>query len=258
MPDEFGKTVGYEYIDRNLAHVRAEIEAACRETGRDPSGVTLLAAVKSADVGEINYLHRCCGVDFMGENRVQQLTERYDRLDRNGLHLHFIGTLQTNKVKYIIDKVDMVESLDSPGLAAELQRQAEKHDRTVDVLVEINIGREQAKSGVLPEEAEQFVHAVCTGYDRLRLRGFMTMAPKGDEASYRRLFGEMRRLAESLWASTPMADTPMVLSMGMSESYRYAVAEGATMVRVGRALFARADGSTETETEAETEKRSNI
>ncbi len=116
---------------------------------------------------------------FVGENRVQQLTERYDRLERDGLHLHFIGTLQTNKVKYIIDKVDMVESLDSPGLARELQRQAEKHGRVVDVLIEINIGREPAKSGILPEDAEELVRAVCGGYDRLRLRGFMTMAPKG-------------------------------------------------------------------------------
>ncbi len=236
--------VGYGYIDRNLARVRADIAAACREAGRDPSEVTLLAAVKSADVGEINYLHRCCGVCYAGENRVQQLTERYDRLERDGLHLHFIGTLQTNKVKYIIDKVDMVESLDSPGLAGELQRQAEKHGRCIDVLIEINIGREPAKSGILPEDAADFVRAVCGGYDRLRLRGFMTMAPKGGEASYRRLFGEMHRLSESLWALTPERNQPMVLSMGMSDSYRYAVAEGATLVRVGRALFAHGDGET--------------
>ena len=243
MPEEDGSApVGYGYIDRNLARVREEIAAACREAGRNPSGVTLLAAIKSADVGEINYLHRHCGVCFVGENRVQQLTERYDRLERDGLHLHFIGTLQTNKVKYIIDKVDMVESLDSPGLARELQRQAEKHGRVVDVLIEINIGREPAKSGVLPEE---LVRAVCGGYDRLRLRGFMAMAPKGDAASYRRLFGEMRRLSESLWELTPGRNEPMVLSMGMSDSYRYAVAEGATLVRVGRALFARGDSDTE-------------
>ena len=225
MPEEDGSApVGYGYIDRNLARVQEEIAAACREAGRDPSGVTLLAAIKSADVGEINYLHRHCGVCFVGENRVQQLTERYDRLERDGLHLHFIGTLQTNKVKYIIDKVDMVESLDSPGLARELQRQAEKHGRVVDVLIEINIGREPAKSGVLPEDAEEL---------------------KGDAASYRRLFGEMRRLSESLWELTPGRNEPMVLSMGMSDSYRYAVAEGATLVRVGRALFARGDSDTE-------------
>ena len=139
----------------------------------------------------------------------------------------------------------MVESLDSPGLARELQRQAEKHGRVVDVLIEINIGREPAKSGVLPEDAEELVRAVCGGYDRLRLRGFMAMAPKGDAASYRRLFGEMRRLSESLWELTPGRNEPMVLSMGMSDSYRYAVAEGATLVRVGRALFARGDGDTE-------------
>lgn len=226
----------YSYIDRALERVRRGIRDVCLAAGRAPEEVTLLAAIKSAELGEIRHLHHL-GVTHLGENRVQQLRDRYDKLDREGLNLHFIGSLQTNKVKYIIDKVDMVESLDRPDLARELQRQAELHDRTLDVLIEINSGRELTKSGVLPEEAGAFVREV-ERYDRLRLRGFMTMAPRGDEASYRRLFGETRRLAEELWAGTALASTPMVLSMGMSESYLYAAAEGATQVRVGRALFA--------------------
>ncbi len=237
MTDTAFLPTDYGYIDRNLERVRWRIAEVCRAVGRDPAEITLLAAIKSADVGEINHL-RHLGVTHLGENRVQQLRERYDRLDKDGTTLHFIGSLQTNKVKYIIDKVDMVESLDSLNLAMELERQAERHDRVTDVLVEINSGRELNKGGVLPEEAASFVRELRS-FEHLRLRGFMTMAARGDETSYRRMFGETRRLAQELWAGVGSTDTPMVLSMGMSESYLYAAAEGATQVRVGRALFAR-------------------
>ena len=114
----------YTYIDKNLARVREDLRAACEAGGYDPAGVTLMAAIKSAEVEEINYLHTALGVTHVGENRVQQLLERYDKLDREGLSIHFIGTLQTNKVKYIIDKVDMIQSLDSEKLAREIERQA--------------------------------------------------------------------------------------------------------------------------------------
>lgn len=237
MTDTAFLPTDYGYIDRNLEQVRRRIAEVCRAVGRDPAEITLLAAIKSADVGEINHL-RHLGVTHLGENRVQQLRERYDRLDRGGTTLHFIGSLQTNKVKYIIDKVDMVESLDSLSLAMELERQAERHDRVTDVLVEINSGREPNKGGVLPEEAATFVRELRS-FEHLCLRGFMTMAARGDETSYRRMFGETRRLAQELWAGAGSPATPMVLSMGMSESYLYAAAEGATQVRVGRALFAR-------------------
>lgn len=239
MTDTAFLPTDYGYIDRNVERVRRQIAEVCRAVGRDPAEITLLAAIKSADVGEINHL-RHLGITHLGENRVQQLRERYDRLDREGTSLHFIGSLQTNKVKYIIDKVDMVESLDSLTLAGELERQAERHDRVLDALVEINSGREPNKGGVLPEEAAAFVREL-RHFGYLRLRGFMTMAPRGDEVSYRRMFGETRRLAEELWAGVGLTATPMVLSMGMSESYLYAAAEGATQVRVGRALFARED-----------------
>lgn len=239
MTDTAFLPTDYGYIDRNLEQVRRRIADVCRTVGRDPAEITLLAAIKSADVGEIDHL-RHLGVTHLGENRVQQLRERYDRLDRDGTTLHFIGSLQTNKVKYIIDKVDMVESLDSLSLAMELERQAERHDRVTDVLVEINSGREPNKGGVLPEEAAAFVRELRS-FEHLRLRGFMTMAARGDGASYRRMFGETRRLAQELWAGVGATATPMVLSMGMSESYLYAAAEGATQVRVGRALFARED-----------------
>ena len=227
----------YTYLDRNLARVRAELKAACEAGGYDPERVTLSAAIKSADVEEINYLHRVLGVDVVGENRVQQLLERYDRLDRDGLSIHFIGTLQTNKVKYIIDKVDMIQSLDSDKLAREIEKQAAKAGRVMDVLIEINSGSEISKSGVEPEEVPTFAERITSGdYPHLRLRGFMTMAPRSTEEEYRRIFGGVRRLCTSVWERLGRTD-PMVLSMGMSESYIPAAAEGATMVRVGRGLF---------------------
>lgn len=228
----------YTYIDRNLSRVREDLKRACEEGGHPPDGVLLTAAIKSAEVEEINYLHRTLGVHCVGENRVQQLLERYDKLDREGLSIHFIGTLQTNKVKYIIDKVDMIQSLDSEKLAREIEKQAAKVGRVMDVLIEINSGSEISKSGIPPEELREFAHRVVSGdYPHLRLRGFMTMAPKSTEAEYRAIFGRVRELCRSVWAELPMAQEPMELSMGMSESYVPAAAEGATMVRVGRGLF---------------------
>ena len=235
----------YTYIDRNLSRVRADLKAACEGGGHDPNGVILMAAIKSADVGEINYLHKTLGVHFVGENRVQQLLERYELLEREGLSIHFIGTLQTNKVKYIIDKVDMIQSLDSEKLAREIEKQASKAGRVMDVLIEINSGREISKSGIAPEETEAFARLVVSGdYPHIRLKGFMTMAPKSTEEEYRAIFGRTRALCDGIWERLGYTE-PMVMSMGMSESYIPAAAEGSTMVRVGRGLFVKDTPETE-------------
>ena len=227
----------YTYLDKNLSRVREELTAACAEGGFDPAGVTLMAAIKSADVGEINYLHTALGVTHVGENRVQQLLERYDKLEREGLSIHFIGSLQTNKVKYIIDKVDMIQSLDSEKLAREIERQAAKVGRVMDVLIEINSGSEISKGGVEPADTEDFARLVTSGaYPHIRLRGFMTMAPKSTDEEYRAIFSSTRALCEGIWERLGYGE-PMVMSMGMSESYIPAAESGSTMVRVGRGLF---------------------
>ena len=234
----------YTYLDQNLARVKADLKQACTMGGYDPEGVLLTAAIKSAEVEEINYLHTVLGVHYVGENRVQQLLERYDKLEREGLSIHFIGTLQTNKVKYIIDKVDMIQSLDSEKLAKEIEKQAAKVDRVMDVLIEINSGSEISKSGIMPADAREFAHRLfCGDYPHLRLRGFMTMAPKSTEEEYRAIFGGVRELCRSIWAELPVAEERMELSMGMSESYIPAATEGATMVRVGRGLFIKEQNS---------------
>jgi len=225
----------FSYVDQNLAAIRARIdEAAQRSSGRD---VTLLAAVKYTDTEHINYLHSL-GVNDIGENRVQQLLEHWDSLDRENLRVHFIGTLQKNKVKYIIDKVSMIHSLDSLSLAAEIEKQAAKHNIVMDVLVEINSGMEENKSGISPDEAADFC-LVLRQFPHLNLRGFMTMAPKCEKnEEYRKYFCKTSQLCLDIWQKTLHNIDRPILSMGMSDSFEVAIEEGADIVRVGRALFA--------------------
>ena len=225
----------FSYVDENLADMRARIDAAMGRSGR--RDVTLLAAVKYTDTEHINYLHSL-GVNDIGENRVQQLLEHWDALDRANLRVHFIGTLQKNKVKYIIDKVSMIHSLDSLSLAAEIEKQAAKHNLTMDVLVEINSGMEENKSGISPDEAAAFCESLSQ-FSHLKLRGFMTMAPKCEKnEEYRKYFRKTSQLCLDIWQKNLHNIGRPILSMGMSDSFEVAIEEGADIVRVGRALFA--------------------
>ncbi len=227
----------FKYIDENIARVRENISEAAKRAGRNAEDILLLAAIKSADTEEVNYLHQALGINDVGENRVQQLTERYDRLCREGLNIHFIGSLQTNKVKYISDKVTLIHSLDSLHLCSEIQKQAEKRGLISRVLVEINSGNEENKGGIKPCDAERF----CTelqAYGNVEFCGFMTMAPRCEnKEDYFPYFSRTQKLADKIWHSTLGRDGEPILSMGMSESYEAAIECGATIVRVGRTLF---------------------
>ncbi len=228
-----------EYLERNVAEIRDRIRHAAMLAGRREEDITLLAAVKYADVGEIQYLCHTLGICDIGENRVQQLLEHYEQIDTSGVNFHFIGTLQTNKVKYIIDKVCMIHSLDSLKLAAEIDRQAKKHGRVMDVLVEINSGREENKSGVLPEEAEEFCMKIRE-FSGICHRGFMTMAPKCEKKEdYLKFFQQTYAQVLDIWTKKLHNIDKPVLSMGMSGSFEEAIACGATVVRIGRSLFIR-------------------
>ena len=225
----------FSYVDENLAAIRARIDAAAQRSGGRE--VTLLAAVKYTDTDHINYLHTL-GVCDIGENRVQQLLEHWDALDRENLRVHFIGTLQKNKVKYIIDKVSMIHSLDSFSLAQEIEKQAAKHGIVMDVLVEINSGMEENKSGIAPSDAADFCKSLLQ-FSHLNLRGFMTMAPKCEKnEEYRKYFRKTSQLCLDIWQKTLHNIGRPILSMGMSDSFEIAIEEGADIVRVGRALFA--------------------
>lgn len=226
----------YSYLDRNISEVMAAIDAA-KSSSDIKNNVVMLAAIKSAEVDEINYIHKNLGINDVGENRVQQLLSRYEALDKEGLNIHFIGHLQTNKVKYIIDKVCMIHSLDSEKLAKEIDSQAKKQGIVMNVLVEINSGREENKDGVMPEDAE----ALCLSldkYENVKLCGFMTMAPKCDDKSeYLKYFREIRGLALDIWQNKLNKKEEPVLSMGMSGSFEEAIKCGSTMVRIGSRLF---------------------
>jgi pyridoxal phosphate enzyme (YggS family) len=225
-----------EYMQKNYRAVMAEIDRARERVGGRE--VTMIAAVKYTDAEHINYLHHELGVCDVGENRVQQLLEHWETVDREGLRFHFIGKLQTNKVKYIADKVAMIHSLDSHRLAAEIEKQMTKIGRVMDVLVEINSGGEENKSGIAPKEAAEFCSSLSQ-YPHLRLRGLMTMAPKCEKKEeYRKYFGETYKLGLDIWEKTLHNIDRPIFSMGMSGSFDVAIEEGADFVRVGRALFA--------------------
>lgn len=218
--------------------VIAGIRRAEAEAGRPAGDVTLVPAVKYADAAQINLLHRARGLCEMGENRVQTLLEHWAALeDREAMRVHFIGSLQTNKVRSIIDKVVMIHSLDSLTLAAEIEKQAAKRGLSIDVLVEINIGREESKGGVMPEAAADFCAALAA-YPHLRLCGFMTMAPKCEKSTeFLRFFTETYQLVLDIWTKKLHNIERPFLSMGMSDSYVPAIACGATCVRVGSSIF---------------------
>ena len=224
------------YMDKNYEQIHERIRQAASRVGRED--IRLVAAVKYTDAEHIDYLHRQLGVTDVGENRVQQLLEHWETVDREGLNFHFIGTLQTNKVKYIADKVCMIHSLDSLKLAKEIERQMAKLGKSMDVLVEINSGGEENKSGVDPNEAAELCLALGD-LPHVNLRGFMTMAPKCEKnEDYRKFFQETFRLGLDIWEKTLHNIGRPLFSMGMSGNFEVAIEEGADMVRVGRALFA--------------------
>ena len=227
--------MSFEYLKRNTEAIRKRIAEAAERAGREEP--MLLAAVKYATPEEIDYLHREVGICHIGENRVQQLLEHYEKIDHEGLDIHFIGTLQTNKVKYIIDKVCMIHSLDSVKLAAEIDRQATKHGLVMDVLVEINSGAEESKSGILPEDAAAFCEEI-SAFSGIRVRGFMTMAPRCEKKEdYLKYFGQTYAQVLDIWTKKMHNIGRPILSMGMSESFEEAILCGSDIVRIGRSLF---------------------
>ncbi len=228
-----------EYVDKlpngevakNLAAVRERVEKA------SAGGCRLLLATKTVSPEQINFVAVECGHRLIGENRVQELCDKYDRLRRELLEIHFIGYLQSNKVRQIIDKLDMIHSVDRLSLAEEISRRAAERALTMDILCEINIGREEEKGGVMPERAEEFCRQLAE-FPNLRLRGIMTMAPKlENEKDYLPYFEETKQIYDRIREmAIPNAQFD-TLSMGMSESYGIAAECGSNLVRVGSAVF---------------------
>ena len=226
----------YAYIYDNLMRIRE----ACVDRA-DKLGISvpkLLAVTKSALPEEVKALVEDFGQRAIAENRTSLFRERYDMFSEDTRpEMHLIGSLQTNKVKYIAGKCALIHSLDSLRLAAEIEKQSEKRDIRTRVLIEINSGREEAKGGLLPEDVFAFAETVKRDYPHLSLCGVMTMAPIcGTKEEYRPFFRETSAIFRRLKDGGMLEGTP-VLSMGMSESFETAIEEGATVIRVGRALF---------------------
>lgn len=212
-----------------LAAVRERIEAACRRSGRDPGSVKLIAVTKGKDVDEIERLVLSRGCRALGENRIQEWREKERHFDGRGLEWHFIGNLQRNKVKYCLP-FHTIHSLNSLRLAEELQRFGARHDHRFRVLLEVNVSGEATKQGLTPTEASELAQRVSDMMPSVELAGLMTMAPWSDDPeSVRPVFAELRKLRDKLGL--------VELSMGMSGDFEVAIEEGATMVRVGSALF---------------------
>ena len=217
------------------AEIRANV-ARIREDMSAYPNTRLMAVIKTRTAEEINFAIRECGISLVGENRVQELLAHYEEMDKTA-ELHFIGTLQKNKVKYIIDKVDMIESLDNEGLAEEIQKRAEKIGKIMPVLIEVNIGREEAKSGIFPENLENFC-AILTRCPNISVRGLMTIAPNCENKNdYHRYFAEMNILKNKIFPEYfPEIQMP-ILSMGMSGSFFQALENGSDIIRIGEGIF---------------------
>ena len=218
-----------------LQEVEKRIQAACDRAGRKREEVTLIAVSKTKPVETLQEAYDL-GVRIFGENKVQELTAKYEALPKD-IHWHMIGHLQTNKVKYIIDKAELIHSVDSLKLAETIEKEAAKHDLIADILVEVNVAEEESKLGMKMEEVIPFVEKV-SAFPHVRVRGLMTIAPfVEDPEENRSIFADLHKLYIDIKKKNHDNDTVSVLSMGMTNDYEVAIEEGATMVRVGTGIF---------------------
>ena len=223
-------------LRENYFRVMEKIEAAKARRG-DGKEVKLLAATKTVPAEDILFLTENYGLKLCGENHAQEFRDKSDAVIASGARMDFIGHLQTNKVKYVVGKAGLIHSLDSVKIAGEINRQAEKLGVVQDVLVEINIGCEETKTGIAPGEIGRFMEEI-SGFSSLKVRGMMTMAPKCEENSeIRRYFRDSFGIFLDFFAKKTHNIGEAVLSMGMSDSYECAIEEGSDIVRVGSAIF---------------------
>lgn len=224
-------------IRDNYNRVLENIENAKIKRGGN-SPVRLLAATKTVPAEEILFAAEELGLKFAGENRTSELLEKYDAL-KEKLTLHLIGTLQTRKVKDVVGKVSLIESVDSIKLAAEINKRSEALGIVSDILCEVNIGHEEAKGGVMPEEVSEFLDKLSE-FRNIRPCGIMTMAPICDsDTEYQKFFTKTYQIFIDFSSKNPHNINEPILSMGMSDSYIPAILSGATQVRVGSSIFGR-------------------
>lgn len=224
-------------LQENIAAVQARIRAAALRAGRDPSEITLVAATK-VQTSQTIRAAIAAGVQICGENRVQEMAAHLDDDAYAGARLHFIGHLQTNKVKQVVGRVDLIESVDSEHLLQAINKRAEELEMVQDILLEVNIAGEESKGGISPEQLPALARKALE-FPHVRLRGLMCIPPVvGTGGSNRNFFAQTRQLFVDIRTKIADNNTDMdCLSMGMSGDFEDAVEEGATLVRVGTALF---------------------
>lgn len=222
-------------ISENIADVEKEIDKVCKENGRDRSEVTLIAVSKTKPVEMIEEAYNTGCRDF-GENKVQELVDKYEQLPKD-IRWHMIGHLQRNKVKYIVDKVFLIHSVDSVRLAEEISKEAVKKNVSVNILIEVNVAQETTKFGLTCEEVEQMVREIAK-LPNINIKGLMTIAPIVDNPEEnKQYFQKLKKIAVDISAKNIDNVSMDILSMGMTGDYQAAVAEGATYVRVGTGIF---------------------
>lgn len=222
-------------IKDNIASIKQninDIEKKCNRQGE----VNLMAVTKTVDVDKVLEAIDA-GITDIGENKPQELSRKYEIIG-DKVRYHLIGTLQTNKVKYIIDKAYMIHSLDRIALCEEIQKRAEKIDKVMNCLVQVNISKEESKHGLEEGQAIDFVREVSKNYKNVHIKGLMTMAPFiDDEEEIRKVFKKLKNLSVEI-SNLNLPNVEMdTLSMGMSHDYKIAIEEGATIIRVGTSIF---------------------
>lgn len=222
-------------IKENIDIVTSKIEAACKRSGRNSGDVTLIAVSKTKPVSDIEQAYESGTRDF-GENKVQELDEKFPVLPKD-IKWHLIGHLQRNKVKYIVDKVELIHSVDSVRLAEQIEHEAEKKNLTVNILVQVNVANEDTKFGLRSEDTIDIVKQIsCLSH--VRIKGLMTIAPFTDNPEDNRgYFRKLKELSDEIDALHIDNVEMKELSMGMTGDYEVAVEEGATLVRVGTGIF---------------------
>lgn len=222
-------------ISNNVSDIKRKIETAAKVSGRNYEDILLLGVTKTVDVERIKILMDC-GIKSLGENRVQELISKYEIIGSDA-KWHLIGNLQTNKVKYIIDKVELIHSVDSLKLAAEIDKQAKKIDKTVDILVEVNIAGEASKHGIEPSKVFNFIENI-SHFDNICVKGLMTVAPFVENPEEnRKYFNQMRKIFVDIKSQNVDNIDMAYLSMGMTNDYEIAIEEGANIVRIGTGIF---------------------
>ncbi|MDD8016907.1 MAG: YggS family pyridoxal phosphate-dependent enzyme [Bacteroidota bacterium] len=223
-------------VAENIQNIRENIAKTCFRLGRDPQSVELIAVSKTFGSHHINEA-LASGIHDFGENYVQELLEKKAGLEGKNVRWHFIGHLQSNKIKYLIDWIYLIQSVDSESVAAEIQKRAQSADKTMNVLVEVNTSEEATKFGVKPNAALGLIKKIAL-YPNINLKGLMTIGPFTDTKDESRdAFKLLRTIFEEANRSGFLKGPMTILSMGMTHDYEIAIEEGSTMIRIGTAIF---------------------